>query len=484
MCFSLGDEKACKGGAKNYVLVAQAIEHAAARTGFGAALELPFMRTPFLTNYFTFAQAECECVDVNVLGCMVCYLLVIGKSLLGKARQSIPIHAAARSTFMRAAVFHHPKKIICDDWPDPKIEDPRDAIVRVTTTAICGSDLHIYNGLLPQVKDMVMGHEFMGIVEEVGPEVHNLKKGDRVVVPFPIGCGRCWFCENMLTTHCENSNADNYGPGGGIMKEKGGGIFGYTHLYGVYSGGQAEAVRVPYADFGPRKVPEGLTDEQVLFLTDIFPTGWTGVKWGEPQGGETVAVFGSGPVGIMAMKSAWGQGAARVIGVDVLDYRLDKAKNTANAEVINAKKDKPIDVIRDMTDGRGADIVIDCVGMEADRGFLDMVNAAVHLQRGSDAVLEDCMTAVRRGGHVVVIGVCGTTYDNFPVSQFFDKGIILRGGQALVHKYIDECMELVASGRVKLDDIITHRLSLEDVDKGYSMFNEKKDDCVKIVMKP
>src|ERR1700709_1755860 len=223
---------------------------------------------------------------------------------------------------MKAAVIHGPGKVTCDNVDDPKLKNDRDIILKVTATAICGSDLHIYSGGIPQPRPMVLGHEFMGIVEEVGKEVKNLKRGDRVVVPFPIACGHCFFCDHHLPGHCENSNPDHYGPEGGLLTEKGGALFGYTDLYGGYDGGQAEYVRVPYADYGPRKVSDALTDEQVLFLTDILPTGYTAVEWGGVKGGETVAIFGCGPVGLMAMKVAWLRGAAKVIALDIQDYRL------------------------------------------------------------------------------------------------------------------------------------------------------------------
>src|ERR1700748_2763806 len=255
---------------------------------------------------------------------------------------------------MKAAVIHGPKKVTYDTVDDPIIKDDRDIILKVTATAICGSDLHIYTGGIPQPRPMVLGHEFMGIVEETGKEVKNLKRGDRVVVPFPIACGQCFFCNHDLPGHCENSNPEHYGPEGGLLTEKGGALFGYTDLYGGYDGGQAEYVRVPYADYGPRKVPENLSDEQVLFLTDIFPTGYTGIDWGNVKGGETVAIFGSGPVGIMAAKSAWLRGAKRVVIVDTLQYRLDKAKAAANCETIlwkDGSKDV-VDQVREQTQGR------------------------------------------------------------------------------------------------------------------------------------
>lgn len=385
---------------------------------------------------------------------------------------------------MKALVFHSPKKVQVDNVPDPRIEHPRDAIIRVTATAICGSDLHIYNGMFPQPRDMVLGHEFMGVVEELGTEVSNLRIGDRVVVPFPIACGTCRFCNMELPVHCEQSNPEHYGPEGGLLKGKGGGLFGYTDLYGGYNGGQAEYVRVPYANFGPRTVPDNLTDEQALFLTDIFPTGWTGVDWADVKGGETVAVFGCGPVGIMAMKSAWLRGAGRVIGIDILPYRLSMAANAAKAETINAAETDAIQAIREMTNGYGADVCIDAVGMEADRTFLEKAMNVVQMEKGSMKVLEHCFDAVRRGGVVSVLGVYGTPFNKFPLHQQFDKGIRVMGGQAPVHKYIDHLIGLVQDGKVQLDDIITHNTSLEQAPDMYHIFNNKEDKCVKVVLKP
>jgi alcohol dehydrogenase len=387
---------------------------------------------------------------------------------------------------MKAAVFHKMKDIQVETVEDPKIEDARDCILRVTSTAICGSDLHIYNGMVPQARDMVMGHEFMGIVEEVGQGVRNLKVGDRVVVPFPISCGTCHFCNMQLPTHCENSNPENYGPEGEIVMAKGvgAGIFGYTDIYGGYNGGQAEYVRVPYADYGPRKVPDNLTDEQVLFLTDIFPTGWAGVDWADVKGGETVVVWGCGPVGIMAMKSAWIRGARRVIGVDIQPYRLEIARRSANAETINAADVDAVEVIRDMTGGYGADVCIDAVGMEADRTVLEKALNVVQMEKGSMKVLEKCMDAVRRGGVVSVLGVYGSPYNNFPLYKWFDKGLILRGGQAWVHNYFDHLISLVQEGRVVLEDIITHTVPLSEASRMYDIFNKKEDNCLKVVLKP
>lgn len=385
---------------------------------------------------------------------------------------------------MKALVFHHPGKVSVDNVPEPKIKHAEDVILRVTATAICGSDLHIYNGFFPQKRDMVLGHEFMGIVEEIGSNVTSLQVGDRVVVPFPIACGGCFFCQHGLPGHCENSNPQKYGPEGGLLDQKGGGLFGYTDFYGGYDGGQAEYVRVPYANFGPRKVTSDFRDEEVLFLTDILPTGYTAIDWAELQGGETVAVFGCGPVGLMAMKCAWLRGAKRVIGIDIEPYRLATAKRTANAEILNAAEEDPVQAIRDLTEGRGADVCVDAVGMEANRNLLDKLSNIIHAQAGSIKGLQTAISAVRRGGVVTVVGVYGTPYDNFPLGQIFDKGITMRFGQAPVQKYIDELLTWVEQRKIRLDDIITHRLPLAQAPHAYEIFNKKEDNCVKVVMKP
>ena len=384
---------------------------------------------------------------------------------------------------MKAVVYHRPGHVEVNNVDDPKIQDPQDIIVRVTSTAICGSDLHIYNGFFPQLKDMIIGHEFMGVVEETWRDGHNLRKGNRVVVPFPVACGACFFCEHGLPGHCENSTPKYYGPEGALLSEKGGGLFGYTDLYGGYAGGQAQYVRVPYANFGPRKVPKAFQDEEVLFLTDIFPTGYTAIDWAGLKGGETVAVFGCGPVGLMAQKVAWLRGAKRVIGIDIQEYRLAKARDAANSETINAQEVDPIQVIRELTDGRGADVCVDAVGMEADRNIADKLENIWRAQIGSTKVLENCISAVRRGGFVSVVGVYGIPY-KFPLGQVFDKGIRLAFGQAPVQKYIDELLTLIEQRKIKLNDIITHRLPLEKAPEAYEIFSEKKDGCVKVVLKP
>ncbi|WP_035557839.1 zinc-dependent alcohol dehydrogenase [Hymenobacter sp. IS2118] len=386
---------------------------------------------------------------------------------------------------MKALRIHGMRDVRVDTVDDPEILDSRDAIIRVTSTAICGSDLHIYNGSIPQPRPMTLGHEFMGIVEEVGKGVGNLKRGDRVVVPFPVACGHCLFCNHELPGHCENSNPEHYGPEGGLMTEKGGALFGYTDLYGGYDGGQAEFVRVPYADFGPRKVPDNLTDEQVLFLTDIFPTGYTGIDWAGVKGGEVVAIFGAGPVGIMAAKSAWLRGASRVIIVDTQQYRLELAAKAANTEGIRwESQQQVVDEIRSKSRGYGADVCVEAVGFEPDRNLADRAKAIINVEKGSDKVLLACMSAVRRGGFVSVLGVYSSPFDNFPIHQFFDKGITLKGGQAPAHKHIDRLLKHVSDGDVRLDDIISHRLPLSEAAHGYDIFRNKKDNCTKVVLIP
>jgi S-(hydroxymethyl)glutathione dehydrogenase / alcohol dehydrogenase len=385
---------------------------------------------------------------------------------------------------MKAAVFHKMGDIRYESVKDPILEAPNDAIVRVTSTAICGSDLHIYDGFFPQLKNMVLGHEFMGIVEEVGTDVVNLKKGDRVVVPFPVSCGSCFFCSHGSYTHCENSNPEYFGPEGDMLKGKGGGLFGYTELYGGYNGGQAEYVRVPFADVGPRKVPENMTDEQVLFLTDIFPTGYAAIDWGEVNGGEIVAIFGAGPVGLMAQKAAKLKGAERIIAIDPVKYRLEMSYKVNGVETINPNETDPVEYLREITGGRGPDVCVDAVGFEAQRSFIDKVMTVIKMEKGSDEVLEDCIKAVRRAGVVSIVGAYGSPYRYFPLHRIFDKGITLRGGQAPVQHYIDKLFNLVREEKVVLNDIISHVLPLSEVSHAYDIFKKKEDNCVKVILKP
>jgi alcohol dehydrogenase len=385
---------------------------------------------------------------------------------------------------MKAAVFHKPGDIRYDTVEDPRIEEAGDVILKITSTAICGSDLHILDGGIPQAKEMIVGHEFMGIVEEVGASVTKLKAGDRVVVPFPIACGHCFFCSRGASPHCENSNHEHYGPDGGMLDQKGGALYGYTDLYGGYSGGQAQYVRVPYADVSPRVVPDNMTDEQVLFLTDIFPTGWSAIDWAQLKGGEVVAIFGSGPVGLMAQKAAWINGASRVIAIDPVNYRLERAKAANKVETINPHDVDPVEAIREMTGGRGADVCVDAVGFEAERSWLEKVKEAVQFEIGTPKVIENCFKAVRRGGTVSIVGVYGSAFNTFPVYRMFDKGITIKQGQAPVLNYIDHLIELVKNEKVVLNDIISHRLPLSQVSHAYEIFKNKQDDCVKVVLNP
>ena len=385
---------------------------------------------------------------------------------------------------MKAAVFHKPGQIQVDNVEDPSLIDPTDVILKVTSTAICGSDLHILSGAVPQAGNMIMGHEFMGIVEEVGKGVKKLKKGDRVVVPFPLSCGHCFFCNHGASPHCEQSNYKNYGPNGNLTDQKGGALFGYTDLYGGYSGGQAEYVRVPYADISPRIVPDKLSDDQALFLTDIFPTGWSAIDWAQLKGGETVAIFGSGPVGLMAQKAAWVNGAGRVIAIDPLEYRLKKARDVNHVTTLNPHDVEVVEAIRGMTEGRGADVCVDAVGFEPERTMMDKLKATINFEKGSMKVLDMAFRTVRRGGTVSIVGVYGSTYDNFPLHRVFDKAITIKQGQAPVINYIDKLITLVEENKVVLDDIISHTLPLSEASKGYEIFDKKEDDCVKVVLKP
>jgi S-(hydroxymethyl)glutathione dehydrogenase/alcohol dehydrogenase len=289
-----------------------------------------------------------------------------------------------------------------------------------------------------------------------------------------------------LPTHCENSNKEMYGPSGDIIKMKGAGaaLYGYTDIYGAVSGGQAEYARVLYADYNPRVINEDLTDDQILFLTDIFPTGWAACEWAEVSAGDTVVVFGCGPVGIMAQKAAWLHGAKRVIGVDRLNYRLEKASQTAGSEILNYEEVDVAEAIREMTGGYGADVCIDAVGMEAHRSTMEKAMNVIQAEKGSINAMKSCFDAVRRGGRVSVVGVYGSPYDNFPVYQWFEKSIRLMGGQAWVQRWLDQLVKMVVDGKVKLDDIITHTVPLTEAERMYDVFNKKEDNCVKVVLKP
>lgn len=376
---------------------------------------------------------------------------------------------------MKAIVYEDIKDVKVKNVGDPKIINPDDMILKVTSTAICGSDLHLIHGMVPNMpKGYILGHETMGIVEEVGPEVKKVKKGDRVIVPFPVSCGHCWFCEHDYWSQCDNSNAN-----GEI-----GGILGYSKTYGGYDGGQAEYLRVPYANVGPFHVPKELTDEQVLFLTDILPTSYWGVDIGGVKPGDTVVVLGCGPVGLLAQKWAAFKGAKRIIAVDYINYRLDHAKKYNGVEVINFQDhDNTGEHIKEITHG-GADVVIDCVGMDGKMTVIEMVETALKLQGGSKSAIEIATQAVRKCGTVVLVGVYGMRYNNFPLGDFFARNITLRMGQCPAHAYVEPILNLIKSGRFDATDIITHRLPLEKGEHAYEIFDEKMDNCIKVVLKP
>jgi threonine dehydrogenase-like Zn-dependent dehydrogenase len=392
---------------------------------------------------------------------------------------------------MRANVWSGRNTVKVESVPDPKILNDRDAIVRITSTAICGSDLHLYDGYIPTMKrGDILGHEFMGEVVDVGRGVNNLEVGDRVVVPFPIACGNCWSCRHELYSVCENSN-----PNAGIAEKMFGhptaGIFGYSHITGGYAGGQAEYARVPFADVGPFKLDDDLPDEQVLFLSDIFPTGFMGADFCEIKGGEVIAVFGAGPVGQFAIASAVMLGAERVIAVDQYDYRLKMATNRAGAtDVINfAENPAVVEQLKAMTGGRGPDAVIDAVGMEASHGHgamyaYDRVKQAARLETDRGPALREAILACRPGGIVSVIGVYGGLMDKFPSGAFMNKGLTVKSGQCHVHRYLKPLYERIRNGDIDPSFVVTHRLELGKAPDAYETFKHKLDDCVKVVLKP
>jgi threonine dehydrogenase-like Zn-dependent dehydrogenase len=372
------------------------------------------------------------------------------------------------------------------DVPDPRILNDRDAIVRVTSTAICGSDLHLYNAFVPSMeRGDVLGHEFMGEVMEVGRGVKNLKAGDRVVVPFPIACGNCWHCRRGMFSTCENSNPNAW------MAEKlwghsPSGIFGYSHMLGGFAGGQAEYARVPFADVGPLKIEGGLTDEQVLFLSDIFPTGYMGAEMCNIQPGDTIAVWGCGPVGQFAIASAFMLGAERVIAIDRFPYRLQMAREHSGAETLNYEKVDLLEALREMTGGRGPDACIDAVGMEA-HGHgpvyaYDRAKQAMMLETDRPIALREAIMACRNGGTVSVIGVYGGFIDKFPMGSLMNRSLTLRTGQCHVHRYMKPLLERIERGEIDPSFVITHRMRLEDAPKGYDIFCNKEDGCEKVVL--
>ena len=388
---------------------------------------------------------------------------------------------------MRATCWMGRNTVKVRDVPDPRILNARDAIVKVTSTAICGSDLHLVDGYVPEMKrGDILGHEFMGEVVELGPGVDNLRIGDRVVVPFPIACGNCVLCERGLTSLCENSN-----PNAGMVEKLWGhatsGMFGYSHLTGGFAGGQAEYVRVPFADFGPMKVDDDLTDEQVLLLTDILPTGYMGAEMCDIEPGDVVAVWGAGPVGQLAIASAYLLGAERVIAIDRFDYRLAMARDKAGAEVIDYEQTDVQSALKELTAGRGPDRCIDAAGLEAHSGALplqayDHAKQAVRAQSDRGAALRQAIMSCRNGGTVSIIGVYGGFMDKFPVGSLMNRSITVRTGQAHVHRYLRPLLEHIRRGELDPTFVITHRMPLSHAPKGYDIFKNKQDDCMKVVL--
>jgi threonine dehydrogenase-like Zn-dependent dehydrogenase len=391
---------------------------------------------------------------------------------------------------MRATTWMGKTHVEVQDVPDPKILNSRDAIVQITSTAICGSDLHLYNGFIPTMrKGDILGHEFMGEVVETGPAVTRLKVGDRVVVPFPIACGHCGACERGLTSVCENSNP-NAGMAEKIMGRSPCGIFGYSHMLGGYPGGQAEYARVPFADVGPLKIDDGIPDEQVLFLSDILPTGYMGADMCDLTPGDVVAVWGAGPVGQFAIASARLLGAERVIAIDRFGYRLQMAKDKAGAtDVINYEETSVLETLDELTAGRGPDACIDAVGMEShiDVGPLhayDRAKQVVRAETDRPHALREAIMACANGGVISVIGVYGGFVDKFPMGPFMNRSLRMRTGQCHVHRYMAPLLQRIQAGQIDPSFVITHRMTLQDAPRGYQMFRDKQDACEKIVLSP
>ncbi len=390
---------------------------------------------------------------------------------------------------MRATCWHGNQDVRVDHVPEPKILNKRDAIVKISSTAICGSDLHIFNGIIPSMMDGdIVGHEFMGEVVEIGPEVKEVKVGDRVVVPFPIACGACSACLAKMYSLCENSNPNAW-MAEKLMGHSPAGIFGYSHMLGGFAGGQAEYARVPFADVGALKVPPGLRDEQVLFLSDIFPTGYMGAEMCNITPGDTIAVWGCGPVGQFAIASAKMLGAERVIAIDRFPERLRMAAQKAGAtDVINYEERDVRETLRELTGGLGPDACIDAVGTEAHMpGILyayDRVKQAMMLESDRAFALRQAIMSCRNGGIVSVIGVYGGLIDKFPMGSLMNRSLTLRTGQCHVHRYMRPLLEKIVDGKIDPSFVVTHTMSLDEAPLGYEMFVGKHDDCVKVVLKP
>lgn len=387
---------------------------------------------------------------------------------------------------MKANCWYGTHDVRVETVPDPTILNARDAIVKITTTAICGSDLHLYDGYIPTMqKGDILGHEFMGEVVELGPGVKNLKVGDRVVVPFPISCGNCFFCQRNMFSLCENSN-----PNALLAEKLWGhspcGIFGYSHLLGGYAGGQAEFARVPFADVGPIRIPEGLDDEKVLFLSDIFPTGYMAAEACDIQPGDTIAVWGCGPVAQFAIKSAVLLGAERVIAIDRFPERLRMARQQG-AETLNYEQVDVMEALRELTGGRGPDACIDAVGMESHTagmiGIYDKIKQNLMLETDRPQALRQAIMACRNGGTVSIPGVYGGFIDKIPFGSIMNRGITIKTGQTHVHRYLKPLLQRIVEGQIDPSFVITHRIGLRDAPEGYAKFRDKTDGCIKVVMK-
>jgi len=390
---------------------------------------------------------------------------------------------------MKAVTWTAPTKVSVSEVPDPQLLSARDAIVKVTSTAICGSDLHLYDGYIPTVEPGdVLGHEFMGEVVEVGSGVGNLSVGDRVVVPFPIACGACQACERELYSLCENSNP-NAGMAEKVMGHSPAGIFGYSHMLGGYAGGQAEYVRVPFADVGPLKVDDDLTDDQVLFLSDILPTGYMGAELCDIRPGDVVAVWGAGPVGQFAALSAFLLGASRVIVIDRVPERLKMAEERAGAETLNYEEISVLEGLRELTAGRGPDHCIDAVGMEAHTDVTalqvyDKAKQVARLETERPHAVREAILSVRNGGTVSIMGVYGGFMDKFPIGSLMNRSITVKTGQCHVHRYLDRLLDHIRAGDIDPTYVISHHLPLDQAPQGYEMFKHKNDGCTKVVLHP
>ncbi len=379
---------------------------------------------------------------------------------------------------MLAMNYRGPQRVRIDHKPMPEILHPQDAIVRVTRSCICGSDLHLYNGNVPDTRvGSTFGHEFIGIVEETGADVKNLNVGDHVIVPFNIACGKCAFCKQGLYGNCHESNPEATAVGG---------IFGYSHTAGGYDGGQAEYVRVPYADVGPVKIPEGMDHDDAVLLTDVVPTGYQAAEMGGIQKGDTVVVFGAGPIGIMAARCAWLFGAGRVIVIDHIEYRLEFAKKYAKCEVYNFRSlEDPVVFLKRTTDSLGADVCIDAVGAEAAGSALQTISGRkLLLQAGSATALMWAINSVKKGGIVSIVGVYGPTGNLIPIGNVVNKGITIRANQASVKRLLPKMIEHVQKGNINPKELITHRMPLEEVSDAYRIFSDKLDNCIKTVLIP